>query len=74
MLIYDPLSQREMDQPGTIRKVTGYMAICDECGSRYRRMGEGKFICGRCWPVRPAPLVDESKPAYVGRAFPPGKG
>lgn len=56
------LSIREMEKPGTIAAVTGYMEVCDECGSPYRRMStEGRAICGRCYPI--VPVVSSQKSA-----------
>jgi len=59
-----PLSEREKMWPGEIKRVIGYMDICVECGSPYRRLSDGKpktGICGRCWP---ASVEFSCKPSY----------
>jgi len=56
-----PMSNSEAEKlmPGWIRRVTGFMDICEDCGSRYRRTKEaGRAICGRCYP---SPLETDSK-------------
>jgi len=53
------LSEREKFWPGYIRQSTGFMDICEDCGSRYRRTKEAdRSICGRCYP---SPLETDSK-------------
>lgn len=50
--MHGSLTEREQMFPGEIVRVTGYMDICEDCGSRFRRMGTGpRAICGRCYPV-----------------------
>jgi hypothetical protein len=55
------LSDRERDNPGTIKAQTGWMDVCPECGNRFRRLGE-RVICGRCYPA--PPLVETRVGAY----------
>lgn len=58
------LSQQEKVWPGTIKRVTGYMDYCTECGKPFRRLGD-RSICGACYP---APLVTENKIPYCDPA------
>jgi ribosomal protein S27AE len=64
------LSVRERIWPGTIERLSGFMADCERCGEPYRHMryDRERFLCGRCGTINLAPNIER---VYVNDT-PPG--
>jgi hypothetical protein len=65
-----PLSEREKVWPGTIERMTGAMAMCEECCRNYRRMSENQDICGTF--TKPT-VVSPGAIPYARYVPPPGR-
>lgn len=63
------LSDREKECPGTIVRLTGEMAMCEECCRNFRRMNPDKLFCGAC---QVPTVAGPGEIAYWKTVRPPG--